>query len=98
MAGVGHQHHRIYPYDGQGDETLEEAFIKFSQDPSIAILVISQDAADEIRSFVHEHCQRLLSRGSSASMPMVVEIPSKTRGYDPLADSLLSTIITVNRK
>lgn len=59
---------------------IETAFKEFIAREDIAILLISQNVANMIRTAVDSHTK---------AVPAVLEIPSKDNPYDPNADSLL---------
>ncbi|XP_062519778.1 V-type proton ATPase subunit F-like [Corticium candelabrum] len=59
---------------------IEEAFNEFMKRPDIAIILISQYIADEIRYILDQNM---------AIIPSVLEIPSKEHPYDPSKDSIL---------
>mmetsp|Transcript_32892 Transcript_32892/g.72641 ORF Transcript_32892/g.72641 Transcript_32892/m.72641 type:complete len:132 (+) Transcript_32892:97-492(+) len=60
--------------------TIEAAFKEFTGRDDIAIVLISQNVANMIRSVIDQHHK---------AVPAVLEIPSKDNPYDPAADSLL---------
>ncbi|EDV28336.1 V-type proton ATPase subunit F [Trichoplax sp. H2] len=59
---------------------IEEAFKHFLGRNDIAIIMINQHIADEIRHLIDKHRE---------SIPAVLEIPSKNQPYDPSKDSIL---------
>jgi len=59
---------------------IEEAFTGFLQRPDIAIILITQKVAEEIRHLLDLH---------TAAIPAVLEIPSKDFPYDSSKDSIL---------
>ncbi|EJW88298.1 V-type ATPase [Wuchereria bancrofti] len=60
---------------------IEEAFKDFCSRDDIAIILINQHIAEQIRFAVDEY---------TASIPAVLEIPSKEAPYDPTKDSIMS--------
>ncbi|KAI8319382.1 V-type ATPase [Martensiomyces pterosporus] len=64
-------------------EQLEETFTSFAKRKDIAIILINQHIADDIRGILDEY---------SAAFPTVLEIPSKDHPYDPSKDSVLKRV------
>ncbi|CAH00354.1 Vma7 [Kluyveromyces lactis] len=63
---------------------LSDAFVKFTETrPDIAILLINQHIADQIRPLVD---------GYTNAFPAILEIPSKDHPYDPEKDSVLRRV------
>lgn len=62
---------------------IEEAFNAFVKRRDIAIVLINQHVANEIRNVVDDHDQ---------AFPTVLEIPSKDHPYDPSKDSVLKKV------
>ncbi|KHN87453.1 putative V-type proton ATPase subunit F [Toxocara canis] len=60
---------------------IEETFRTFCSRDDIAIVLINQHIAEMIRYTVDQH---------TASVPAVLEIPSKDAPYDPAKDSIMS--------
>ncbi|GMT12968.1 hypothetical protein PFISCL1PPCAC_4265, partial [Pristionchus fissidentatus] len=60
---------------------IEESFKTFAARDDIAIILINQHIAEQIRFTVDQHTQ---------SIPAVLEIPSKEAPYDPSKDSILN--------
>ncbi|KAI1711636.1 ATP synthase (F/14-kDa) subunit domain-containing protein [Ditylenchus destructor] len=60
---------------------IEETFQNFVSREDIAIILINQHIAEIIRYTVDQH---------KASIPAVLEIPSKEMPYDPSKDSILN--------
>ncbi|ELR18797.1 vacuolar ATP synthase subunit F, putative [Acanthamoeba castellanii str. Neff] len=63
---------------------VEEAFREFTAREDLAILLISQHVANDIRHLLDEY-DRLL--------PTVLEIPSKGAAYDMAKDSLMTKVL-----
>lgn len=59
---------------------IEECFRNFVNRDDIAIIMLNQHIADQIRYAVDNHTK---------SIPAVLEIPSKDHPYDPSKDSIL---------
>ncbi|EFA85541.1 vacuolar H+ ATPase F subunit [Heterostelium album PN500] len=59
---------------------IEQSFKNFTQRNDIAIILISQKIADEIRPLIDEYNQVI---------PTILEIPSKDHPYDPSKDSVM---------
>ena len=59
---------------------LEESFKQFTKRSDIAIILINQNIAEEIRHILDNYTEAL---------PAVLEIPSKDHPYDPSKDSIL---------
>ncbi|GAM22723.1 hypothetical protein SAMD00019534_058980, partial [Acytostelium subglobosum LB1] len=59
---------------------IEQAFRTFTTRNDIAIVLISQKIADEIRPMIDEYAQVI---------PTILEIPSKDHPYDPSKDSVM---------
>lgn len=79
LAGVGHIDSKQKPnYLVVTSKTplpkIEEAFTEFTQRKDIAIILITQNVADDIRPQLDAH---------QAAFPTVLEIPSKDLPYDP---------------
>ncbi|CAN3483271.1 V-type proton ATPase subunit F [Diutina catenulata] len=65
-------------------DQIEEAFEKFtSERDDIAILLINQHLADQIRYKVESYTN---------AFPAILEIPSKDHPYDPEKDSILKKV------
>ena len=62
---------------------IEEAFRGFVADPEVAIILITQKCASEIRYILDEY-ERVV--------PTVLEIPSKDSPYDPSKDSIVQRL------
>ncbi|KAJ1977220.1 H(+)-transporting V1 sector ATPase subunit F [Dimargaris verticillata] len=63
--------------------TVEERFTDFTKRKDIAIILITQQIAEEIRHLLDDH---------NAAFPTVLEIPSKDQPYDPSKDSVLKRV------
>ncbi|RKO96950.1 hypothetical protein CXG81DRAFT_29921 [Caulochytrium protostelioides] len=88
LAGVGHQDGKSKPnYLIVTAKTplpkIEEAFADFASRKDIAIILITQNVADDIRPQLDAH---------SAAFPTVLEIPSKESPYDASKDSVMKRI------
>jgi V-type H+-transporting ATPase subunit F len=58
---------------------IEEAFIRFTKRPDVAIVLINQHIASMIRETVD---------GFQAKSPAILQIPSKEHPYDPEQDAI----------
>lgn len=61
---------------------IELAFRAFCSRPDVAVILIAQKTADQIRLTVDQQVARLA--------PSVVEVPTKDAPYDPSRDSVLT--------
>ncbi|KXZ47529.1 hypothetical protein GPECTOR_34g688 [Gonium pectorale] len=62
---------------------IEAAFKEFTSRDDIAVILISQQVAGQIRHIIEAH---------NKPIPAVLEIPSKDCPYDPSQDSLLTRV------
>ncbi|EIE78481.1 hypothetical protein G6F46_005853 [Rhizopus delemar] len=62
---------------------IEDTFIEYTKRKDIAIILINQHVAEDIRELVDGHNQ---------AFPAVLEIPSKDHPYDPEKDSILKRV------
>eukprot|EP01122_Echinamoeba_exundans_P008322 TRINITY_DN2745_c0_g1_i1.p1 TRINITY_DN2745_c0_g1~~TRINITY_DN2745_c0_g1_i1.p1 ORF type:complete len:132 (+),score=41.78 TRINITY_DN2745_c0_g1_i1:23-397(+) len=62
---------------------IEEAFRKFTARDDIAVLLISQNVANDIRYLLDDYEQLV---------PTILEIPSKDHPYDPSKDYIMARI------
>ncbi|RKP39235.1 F subunit of V-type ATPase [Dimargaris cristalligena] len=88
LSGIGHidarQKSNFLIVDSKTPlSTVEEAFTEFTKRKDIAIILITQQVAEEIRHLMDEH---------NAAFPTVLEIPSKDHPYDPSKDSVLKRV------
>ncbi|KAI8807049.1 ATPase, V1 complex, subunit F [Cladochytrium replicatum] len=88
LAGVGHidnkQRSNFLVVDAKTPvEKIEQTFADFTKRKDIAIILITQAVADDIRPMIDDH---------SEAFPTVLEIPSKDHPYDPAKDSVLKRI------
>ncbi|KAJ2348555.1 H(+)-transporting V1 sector ATPase subunit F [Coemansia erecta] len=88
LAGIGdidtHQRANFLVVDSKTtQEQIEEAFTSFTKRKDVAIVLINQHIADDIRGILDEY---------SAAFPTVLEIPSKDHPYDPAKDSVLKRV------
>eukprot|EP00050_Salpingoeca_kvevrii_P006410 m.289194 g.289194 ORF g.289194 m.289194 type:complete len:123 (-) comp12091_c0_seq1:107-475(-) len=60
--------------------SIEEAFKSLVKRPDIAIILINQFIAEDIRPLLDNH---------NEAIPSILEIPSKDNPYDPSKDSIL---------
>ncbi|KAJ9076881.1 H(+)-transporting V1 sector ATPase subunit F [Entomophthora muscae] len=64
-------------------KTIEETFTSFIESKDIAIILINQHVAEEIRGMIDSYQQ---------AFPALLEIPSKDHPYDPSKDSVLKRV------
>ena len=91
LAGVGH-------VDGQGrknflvvdskthQKEIEEKFHELTARKDIAMVLITQSSADEIRYAVDGYSE------SGQVIPTILEIPTKEQPYDPRKDSIMQRV------
>ncbi|SGY67886.1 BQ5605_C004g02821 [Microbotryum silenes-dioicae] len=63
--------------------TIESAFAEYTDRSDIAIVLINQHIADQIRPLVEKY---------ERAFPALLEIPSKDHPYDPSKDSVLKRV------
>eukprot|EP00033_Pygsuia_biforma_P003669 GCRY01004019.1.p1 GENE.GCRY01004019.1~~GCRY01004019.1.p1 ORF type:complete len:115 (-),score=20.57 GCRY01004019.1:57-401(-) len=87
LAGVGNvtkNHKNFLVIDNKTTVVdIEKAFKSFTTNPEIGILLITQQAAENIRPVLDSF---------AAPTPAVLEIPSKDAPYDPSKDFIMSRI------
>ncbi|KAJ2490580.1 H(+)-transporting V1 sector ATPase subunit F [Coemansia sp. RSA 2050] len=88
LAGIGHidahQRPNFLVADSKTTQaSIEEKFTSFTQRKDIAIILINQHIAEDIRGILDEY---------SAAFPTVLEIPSKDHPYNPSKDSVLKRV------
>ncbi|RHZ63273.1 hypothetical protein Glove_330g66 [Diversispora epigaea] len=87
LAGIGHVEGTKKNFLVVDSKTtiskIEETFIEFTKRKDIAIVLINQHIAEDIRQLVDDHDQ---------AFPTVLEIPSKDHQYDPEKDSVLKRV------
>merc|ERR1712217_907381 len=91
LAGVGH-------VDGQGKKNfmivdtkthrkdIDDKFHELTSRKDIAMVLITQGCADEIRVAVDAFS------ATGAAVPAVLEIPSKEQPYDPRKDAIMQRV------
>ncbi|CAE8618453.1 unnamed protein product [Polarella glacialis] len=91
LAGIGH-------VDGQGKKNfmvvdskvhrkdIEDKFLELTERKDIAMILITQGCAEEIRMSVDAYAK------SGKVVPTVMEIPSKDQPYDPRKDSVMQRV------
>eukprot|EP00914_Ancora_sagittata_P005839 GHVO01011770.1.p2 GENE.GHVO01011770.1~~GHVO01011770.1.p2 ORF type:complete len:100 (+),score=18.62 GHVO01011770.1:73-372(+) len=88
MAGIGHRDRKgktnflICDTKTRKSE-LEDAFKEFTTRIDIGVILINQHIAEQIRYLVEQH---------SATIPTILEIPTKDRPYDPQKDSVMQHV------
>ena len=90
MAGVGHRtaegaNFLIVKQDTPLSQ-VEEAFNSFTQRSDVGIILINQHVANDIRHVLKDY---------NATIPTVLEIPSKEHPYDPEQDYIMVRSISV---
>ncbi|KAH6572111.1 hypothetical protein BASA50_001103 [Batrachochytrium salamandrivorans] len=88
LAGIGHIDSKQQPnYLVVDAKTplakIEQVFEELTQRKDIAIILINQHIAEDIRPQLEAHQQ---------AFPTVLEIPSKDHPYDPSKDSVLKRV------
>ncbi|KAG0169128.1 H(+)-transporting V1 sector ATPase subunit F [Apophysomyces sp. BC1034] len=88
LAGIGHvnqqQKRNFLVVDAKTPlSAIEETFTEFTKRKDIAIILINQHIAEDIRELLDNHSQ---------AFPTVLEIPSKDHPYDPEKDSVLRRV------
>lgn len=88
LAGVGNvdlrKKRNYLVVDGKTSaRTIETSFKEFAARDDIAVILISQQVANQIRHIIAAH---------NKPIPAVLEIPSKDAPYDPTQDSLLTRV------
>ncbi|KAJ2747827.1 H(+)-transporting V1 sector ATPase subunit F [Coemansia sp. BCRC 34301] len=91
LAGIGdidaHQQPNFLVVDAKASQaTIEKRFTMFAQRKDIAIILINQHIANDIRGILDEY---------RAAFPTILEIPSKDHPYDPSKDSVLKQVQTM---
>eukprot|EP00529_Nitzschia_sp_RCC80_P035014 CAMPEP_0113454958 /NCGR_PEP_ID=MMETSP0014_2-20120614/8130_1 /TAXON_ID=2857 /ORGANISM="Nitzschia sp." /LENGTH=115 /DNA_ID=CAMNT_0000346377 /DNA_START=957 /DNA_END=1304 /DNA_ORIENTATION=+ /assembly_acc=CAM_ASM_000159 len=87
LAGVGHRtaqgsNFLIVKQDTQ-PATIEETFQTLTQRDDIGIILINQHIANDIRHVLKDY---------NATIPTVLEIPSKEHPYDPEQDYIMQRV------
>ena len=62
---------------------MEEAFLNFSRRDDVGIILINQHVANDIRHVLKDY---------TATIPTVLEIPSKEHPYDPEQDYIMQRV------
>ena len=87
LAGVGHRTVENQNFLVVKPETtqaqIEKAFHDLVERNDIAIVVINQSIANDIRHLIRDHNQ---------TIPTILEIPSKDQPYDPEQDSVMQRV------
>lgn len=88
LAGVGNVDHRrqsnyLVVDKKTSTAQIEEAFKDFTTREDVAIVLISQYIADDIRYTIERY---------NKTVPAILEIPSKEHPYDPSKDSVLAKV------
>jgi len=88
LAGVGNMDARhkknFFVVDGKTSvEAIEEAFKDLTSRRDLAMLLINQHVAEQIRHLVDDY---------SLPIPALLEVPSKDHPYDPDKDAMLQRV------
>ncbi|ORZ33756.1 ATPase, V1 complex, subunit F [Catenaria anguillulae PL171] len=88
LAGIGHidakQNKNFFIVDNKtSKQQIEEAFQAMLKRRDMAIILINQHVAEQIRESMDEH---------EDAFPTILEIPSKDHPYDPSKDSVLKRV------
>merc|ERR1712216_58153 len=86
-GGGGSNFTLVEPGTSQGK--VEEAFKNYTKRTDIAVILINQWVANDIRHVLNDYNQ---------IVPTVVEIPSKDKPYDPDSDSMYMRILRLMGK
>ena len=62
---------------------IESTFASFSQREDVAIIIIAQNVANEIRHLIERY---------DKAIPAILEIPAKDQPYDPNQDTMLTRV------
>ena len=62
---------------------IESTFAGFSQREDVAIIIIAQNVANEIRHLIERY---------DKAIPAILEIPAKDQPYDPNQDTMLTRV------
>lgn len=89
LAGVGHRTAKgsnflIVKQDTKLSQ-VEEAFQNFSSRDDVGIILINQHIANDIRHVLKDY---------NATIPTVLEIPSKEHPYDPEQDYIMQRVVS----
>jgi len=89
LAGVGHRNAKgsnflIVKQDTKLSQ-IEEAFRDFSTRDDVGIILINQHIANDIRHVLKDY---------HATIPTVLEIPSKEHPYDPEQDYIMQRVVS----
>jgi V-type H+-transporting ATPase subunit F len=87
LAGVGHRNAQGSNFLIVKQDTtlpqIEEAFRTLSQRDDVGIILINQHVANDIRHVLKDY---------NATIPTVLEIPSKEHPYDPEQDYIMQRV------
>eukprot|EP01112_Ceratiomyxa_fruticulosa_P016065 TRINITY_DN4819_c0_g1_i1.p1 TRINITY_DN4819_c0_g1~~TRINITY_DN4819_c0_g1_i1.p1 ORF type:complete len:126 (+),score=27.48 TRINITY_DN4819_c0_g1_i1:326-703(+) len=88
LAGVGHidkkrQSNFLVVDNKTTQAKIEETFRSFTRREDIAIIMITQKIADDIRYLLDDYTK---------TIPTILEIPSKDHPYDPAKDSVMAKV------
>ncbi|WZN66927.1 subunit F of vacuolar ATP synthase [Chloropicon roscoffensis] len=88
LAGVGHKDYRqntnfLIVDTKTTTKEIESTFASFSQREDVAIIIIAQNVANEIRHLIERY---------DKAIPAILEIPAKDQPYDPNQDTMLTRV------
>lgn len=91
LAGAGHKDFRqnsnfLIVDSKTTTKEIETTFLNFSQRDDVAIIVIAQNVANEIRHLIERY---------DKAIPAILEIPAKDQPYDPTKDTMLTRVKTL---
>ncbi|QDZ25170.1 subunit F of vacuolar ATP synthase [Chloropicon primus] len=91
LAGVGHKDFRqntnyLIVDSKTTTKEIESTFLSFSQRTDVAIIIIAQNVANEIRHLIERY---------DKAIPAILEIPAKDQPYDPSQDTMLTRVKTL---
>ena len=76
-------HTHPHPLSETPVDRIEAAFREFAARPDVAVILVTQPVAEEIRPAIAAHV---------AAVPAVLEIPSKDMPYQPEKDAVLARV------
>jgi len=88
LSGVGHkdkkrQENFLVVDNKTSQGKIEEAFKSYTRRDDIAIIMITQKVADDIRYLINDY---------DKIIPTILEIPSKDHPYDPSKDNIMTKV------
>ena len=91
LAGAGHKDFRqntnfLIVDSKTTTKMIETTFLGFTQREDVAIIVIAQNVANEIRHLIERY---------DKAIPAILEIPAKDTPYDPSQDTMMTRVKTL---